>query len=215
MRIDHLVWYNADLAVGRRHFASALDAEPMYGGAHPGEGTANAVLSLGPETYLEILGRDVAQGDASLAPEVAALQGPGLYHWAVGSSDLAALSRRAAAAGLKSGDLVPGGRVKPDGKRLDWLCWGLDGHGFGALVPFFIDWRGSEHPALAAPRGGRVAGFEVHTPQRGQLQAIFDILDIDIPVIAAAAPQVVATLESGKGQMTLTSFTPLPRGYVI
>jgi hypothetical protein len=215
MRIDHLVWYTSDLAQGRRHFASGMDCEPLYGGEHPGEGTANAVLGLGPETYLEILGRDVNQAESSLDPEVRALAGEGLYHWAVGGVDLAALTARAARAGLAGGALVPGGRLKPDGSRLDWLCWGLHGHDFGALVPFFIDWRGSQHPAEAAPRGGRLAGLELHTPRATELQAIFDSLGLDIAVVYGAEPQVVAVLESGKGRTVLRSFTPLPRGYVI
>jgi hypothetical protein len=172
-------------------------------------------LSLGPSTYLEILGRDAAQGADALDAEVASLAGSGLYHWAVGGADLERLARRAADAGLVGGALVPGGRVKPDGKRLDWLCWGLRDHGFGALVPFFIDWRDSEHPAVSAPRGGRIAGFEVHTPERDRLRAIFDVLELDIPVVAGEVPRLVATLESGRGRMTLASFTPLPHGYVI
>ena len=215
MRIDHLVWFNADLAAGRCHFAASMDAEPLYGGEHPGEGTANAVLGLGPSTYLEILGRDVQQRAEALDPEVASLAGPGLYHWAVGGVDLAHLARRAAAAGLTGGALVPGGRVKPDGKRLDWICWGLRDHGFGSLVPFFIDWCDSVHPALSAPRGGRIAQFEVRTPERDRLRAIFEVLELDIPVVEAASPGVVAVLESKRGQTTLTSFSPLPRGYVI
>ncbi len=215
MHIDHLVWYGADLAAGRRHFAAHLDAEPMYGGEHPGEGTANAVLSLGPATYLEILGRDVGQEDSSLDPEVASFGAPGLYHWAVGGIDLEALAARAAAAGLTGSALVPGGRVKPDGTRLDWLCWGRSGHGFGALVPFFIDWRASEHPARAAPRGGRLAALTVHTPEAEELRRIFRVLDLDVPVIETPLPRVEARLASARGEMLLASPVPLPRGYVI
>ncbi|WP_374330519.1 VOC family protein [Aestuariivirga sp.] len=215
MRIDHLVWYNADLAAGRRHVATALGAEPAYGGEHPGEGTANAVLSLGPSTYLEILGRDVRQSDQGLDPEVARLDGHGLYHWAVGGVDLVDLARRAAAAGLQGGELVPGGRVKPDGKRLDWLCWGLRDHGFGSLVPFFIDWRASEHPALSAPRGGTISRFAVQTPDAERLRALFDVLGLAIMVERSDPPRVVAEIENGRGRVTLASFVPLPRGYVI
>jgi hypothetical protein len=58
MRIDHLVWYTAELAAGRRYFAERMDCQPAYGGEHPGEGTANCVMALGASTYLEILGRD-------------------------------------------------------------------------------------------------------------------------------------------------------------
>lgn len=215
MRIDHLVWYMPDLSAGRTYFETRMDCAPLYGGEHPGEGTANAVLALGPSTYLEILGRDVRQSADSLDPEVRALAGSGLYHWAVGGADLEALSRRAAAAGLSGGPLVPGGRVKPDGTRLDWLCWGLHGHAFGSLIPFFIDWRGSEHPARAAPLGGTLSAFTVHTPEAGRLREIFAVLGLDVPVVEAATPRVVATLQSGKGEVEIASFAPLPRGYVI
>ena len=44
---------------------------------------------------------------------------------------------------------------------------------------------------------------------------MFDVLGLDIVVADSAVPQVVAELESGKGTTVLTSFTPLPRGYVI
>lgn len=215
MRIDHLVWYGADLAAGQRHFAARMDAAPLYGGEHPGEGTANAVMALGASTYLEILGRDPGQPEHCLDPEVKSLAGSGLYHWAVGGVDLAEVADRAARAGLEGGGLVPGGRVKPDGKRLDWLCWGLRNHAFGSLVPFFIDWRDSEHPARSAPLGGSLASFEVRTPEAEQLRGIFWILGLDIDVAESAEPCVVATLESSKGRTELRSFAPVPRGYVI
>lgn len=215
MRIDHLVWYTADLDAGQRHFAERMDAAPLYGGEHPGEGTANAVLALGPSTYLEILGRDRHQTEQGLDPEVKGLTGSGLYHWAVGGVDLHDVAARAALAGLQGGGLVPGGRIKPDGKRLDWLCWGLRNHAFGSLIPFFIDWRDSEHPAASAPPGGCIASFEVRTPGAGQLSGIFRTLGLDIDVIEAAAPCVVATLQSARGRTEIRSFAPLPRGYVI
>ena len=115
MHIDHLVWYGAGLEAGRAFFAARLEEAPAYGGSHPGEGTANHVSALGPTTYLEILGRDPDQRDATLDPEVAALKGEGLYHWAVGGIAIADLQARAEAAGLAHGTAA-GGRTKPDGK---------------------------------------------------------------------------------------------------
>lgn len=215
MRIDHIVWYSADLGKAREDFAASMDEQPLYGGEHPGEGTANAVLGLGPSTYLEILGRDEAQPEQSLDAEVKSLAGTGIYHWAAGGIDLEDLARRAAKAGISGGSLVPGGRVKPDGSRLEWVCWGLHGHGFGSLVPFFIDWRGSEHPAHSAPRGGRLDSFEVQSPRADELRHIFRTLGLDVPVVEGQTPRVVARLRSAKGITTLTSFAPVPRGYVI
>ncbi len=215
MRIDHLVWYNADLAEGQRFFSERMDCASAYGGEHPGEGTANAVMALGESTYLEILGRDLAQGDAGLDLEVKALDGSGLYHWAVGGVDLGMLAERAKNAGLEGGALVPGGRMKPDGKWLGWTCFGIRNHGFGSLVPFFIDWMESEHPAVAAPPGGRLVDFEVRTPNAAGLREVFRALGLDIRVTAAGQASVIATLESGKGRVEVSSFAPVPRGYVI
>ena len=69
--------------------------------------------------------------------------------------------------------------------------------------------------AEAAPRGGRLAGLELHTPRAAELRSVFDSLGLDIAVVDGVEPRVVAVLESGKGRTELQSFTPLPRGYVI
>jgi hypothetical protein len=215
MRVDHLVWYCADLAEGERYFAERMDCGSAYGGIHPGEGTANRLLSLSDATYLEILGRDPAQVAASLAPEVRGLSGSGLYHWAVGGVDLSELRQKAIAAGLAGSDLVTGGRALPNGSWLGWKCFGIHDHGFGALVPFFIDWMDSEHPAKTAPRGGSLAGVEVFSPQAEELRDIYGILGLDIIVTKATAPAFSATLESRSGQHVLRMFDPVPLGYVI
>lgn len=215
MRIDHIVWYQADLAEGSRFFAERMDIPPLYGGEHPGEGTANSVMALGPTTYLEILGRDPAQSNVQLESEVKALSGSGIYHWAIGGIDLQTLRDRAERAGLSGGGLVPGGRVRPDGKRLSWTCWGLRNHQFGSLLPFFIDWMDSEHPAVSAPLGGRLKTFHVESDNAAALEKVFTALDLDIAVKSAPAAAVVAHLESHRGVLELRSFKPLPRGYVI
>ena len=215
MRIDHLVWYCPDLSDAQGYFEAFMDERPAYGGQHPGEGTANYLLGLGPSTYLEILGRDPRQSEKLLAPEIRNLRGTGLYHWAVGGIDFATLAERASRAGLTCSNPVQGGRQRPDGRRLAWTCLGINGHDFGALVPFFIDWSACEHPALSAPPGGRLAEFEVVSPRHTELRAIFDALGLNIRIGEGSEPSFSAILEGKNGQKALTSFTPLPRGYVI
>jgi hypothetical protein len=215
MRVDHLVWYCADLAEGERYFAERMDHGSVYGGVHPGEGTANRLLSLSDTTYLEILGRDLAQPETNIGPEVRGLAGHGLYHWAIGGVDLSELRRRASAAGLTGSELVTGGRTLPDGRWLGWKCFGLHNHRFGALVPFFIDWMDSEHPAKTAPRGGCLAAIEVFSPQAEILHDLYGILGLNVTVTKAAAPGVSMTLESSKGRHVLRMFEPVPQGYVI
>ena len=215
MRIDPLVWYCADLAEGERYFAERMDRGSVYGGVHPGEGTANRLISLSELTYLEILGRDSAQAETCLAPEVRGLVGNGLYHWAIGGVDVSALCQRASAAGLAVSELVTGGRTLPDGRWLGWKCFGIHHHSFGALVPFFIDWMDSEHPAQSAPRGGSLAAIEVFSPQAEKLYDLYGILGLNFAVTRAAAPGVAITLSSRKGRHVLRMFDPVPKGYVI
>lgn len=215
MRIDHLVWYCSDLQAGHRMIEAKSDLPPAYGGEHPGEGTANWLMALGPDTYLEILGRDPQQEESAIDPFIRSLSGCGLYHWALSGIDLAALQHRASNAGLIGGGLVSGGRHKPDGSRLSWTCFGLRDHDYGALVPFFIDWRDSDHPARAAPAGARLVRFEVFTPEPRGLQRIYDALGLEFEIKARPEAGLAATLESRRGRIELRSFSPLPRGYVI
>ncbi len=215
MRVDHLVWYAADLAEGMRDFTERLDCPPLHGGVHPGEGTRNAVLSLGDSTYLEILGRDPAQPEDNLDPEIRDLAGSGLYHWAVGGVDLEELRSNVLAEGLEGSCLVTGGRVLPNGGWLGWKLFGLRNHSFGALVPFFIDWTNSEHPAKTAPRGGSLITISVFSPAPDELGAIYRILGLDITITPAATPALSAVLQSRSGRHVLRMFDPTPRGYVI
>ncbi|MGH6873524.1 MAG: VOC family protein [Aestuariivirgaceae bacterium] len=215
MRIDHLVWYSADLDHSARHFAERMDCEPAYGGVHPGEGTRNRLTSLAENTYLEIVGMDPRQPAANLDGELRMLAGAGLYHWAASGLDLENVRRLALAAGLEGSGIVSGGRSLPNSGRLTWKLFGLRNHGFGALMPFFIDWVDSEHPAKTAPRGGQLVKIEVVSPAAERLRAIYKIFDLDISVASGPAPGFQATVASMKGQQILRMFDPVPRGFVI
>ena len=215
IRVDHLVWYCADPVAGETYFADRMDQRPVYGGVHPGEGTRNSLLSLADSTYVEILGRDPAQMASSLDPELQALTGAGLYHWAAGGVDLAAVRAKVLAAGLEGSDLVTGGRTLPNGNWLGWKLFGIKNHGFGALVPFFIDWMESVHPAKSAPRGGSFVKLEARSPEPEKLRDLYRLLGLDITVIATAAPGLSATIESRSGQHVLHMVAPTPRGFII
>lgn len=215
LQIDHLVWYCGDLEAGRGLVAHSLGIDPAYGGEHPGEGTANYLIALGPSTYLEILGRDPAQDQSTIDPAVGGLRGLGLYHWAMSGVALEKLQARARTAKLRGGALVGGGRTKPDGQRLDWTCFGLRDHQHGALLPFFIDWHETRHPATTSPAGAQLADFEVFSPEAASLQATYDALGIPIKVSQRGKPGFSATLQSRHGKLELHSFLPVPAGYII
>ena len=214
--VDHLVWYSPDLEAGNRYFAQRMDRAPVYGGVHPGQGTANSLLGLGDATYLEILTRDPAQDAAGwLDPEFAMFAGQGLYHWAVAGVDLDDIIARARRAGIEASHVVMGGRRKPDGGSLAWRLVGLRNHAFGALLPFFIDWGASEHPAASAPRGGSLLAVELHSPAARGLSELFATLGLTFTVQESGVPALVATIQGGGNRHALRSLEPLPRGFRI
>jgi len=215
MRVDHLVWFSPDLVAGDAYFTERLDWPPAYGGVHPGDATRNSLVSLGNETYIEILAPDPAQESTRLDVELKALRADGLYHWAAGGIDLDTVVKRARRVGLDAGDVVSGGRTLPDGRWLGWRLAGIRNHPFGALVPFFIDWTDSSHPAANAPRGGRLAAFKIRTPEAAALNRLFAAIDLNLAAEEAETASIVASIASQRGIHELRSFEPLPRGFVI
>lgn len=215
-RVDHLVWYSPDLETGTDYFSGLLGCVATFGGVHPGQGTRNSLLSLGDETYLEILARDPDQKEAGIfGRELAAITTPGLYHWAVAGVDLEGVIERARRASFDCSEVIFGSRRRPDGGTLAWRLAGLRNNPFGALVPFFIDWGTCEHPALGAPKGGRLAGVELTSPAATRLSYLFGTLGLPFPVRQGPTPELIATVEGSGGSHQLRSLQPLPRGFEI
>jgi hypothetical protein len=213
MRIDHVIWFAQDLPAANAYFEARLDSAPSYGGVHPGDGTCNSLVSLGEATYLEILAFDPEQPRPP--GELSSLSGQGVYHWAVGGVALADIKARAAQAGIETSGIVSGGRRVPDGGSIAWDTLAIADHGFGALVPFFIDWRDCAHPATSAPKGGCLAKIELVTPRADELRSLFASLDLDINITVGEAPEITATIKTQRGPEVLRSFDPLPQGFCI
>ena len=56
--LDHLVLACDELGAGVEYLAQLTGVTPQPGGKHPTMGTHNAVLRLGPRTYLELIAID-------------------------------------------------------------------------------------------------------------------------------------------------------------
>jgi hypothetical protein len=204
-RVDHLVYATPDLQLGIDAIEKQLGVKATAGGQHPGLGTRNALVALGPASYLEIIGPDPEQPKPS-GPRrfgIDELTAPRIVRWVVKSGDLAAIAARAAKAGVTLGPIASGSRRRPDGVVLAWRYTDPAVVVADGLVPFFIDWGSSPHPALTAARGARLVQVRAEHPDAARVQRMLDQLGLELRVSQAAAPAIIATIDSPRGRMEL------------
>ena len=151
-RVDHLVYATPDLELGIRTIEKLTGVRASAGGQHPGLGTRNALAALGPSTYLEIIGPDPEQPkpDGPRRFGIDELKAPRLLTWVAKGTGLASFVTRAHANGVPLGDVISGCRKRPDGVVLSWRYTDPNVVLEDRLVPYFIDWGTSPHPATTA-----------------------------------------------------------------
>ncbi len=180
MKIDHVVLAVPELEAAMVEFAEWTGTRPVDGGPHPGGGTRNALVSFGDGAYLEIIAPDPEQELAGTNGErFAALGEPTLLHWAVRTSNLQDVANAARQAGFAPRPIRDMARETPAGGRLEWQLMGIGGHQLGGLVPFFIDWQRSPHPADSAPLVGALTTLSV--PDRAGLgRLLAEVEDVEL-----------------------------------
>src|ERR1700709_666703 len=163
-RIDHVILGIGDLERGTAELERVTGVRAVFGGAHPGRGTQNALISLGDHHYLEILAPNPAEAGNPEAAELSKLTALTSIGWAVRSADLAALHQSLSSRGEPIGEVRPGGRNLPDGSRLEWKTLSF-APASSPLLPFFIEWgQGGAHPSTTSPAGCRLTGFALEDP---------------------------------------------------
>jgi catechol 2,3-dioxygenase-like lactoylglutathione lyase family enzyme len=138
MQIDHVLYGVRDVDEARSWFEASYGLTAVSGGAHPGWGTANAIVPVGKSQYVELIGVVDPASEHPLARVLTALVRDGDRPVAVciRPDDLAATARRL---GL---DISEGARSNPDGLTLRWRMAGLQAALGPSRLPFFIEWPG-------------------------------------------------------------------------
>jgi len=182
--LDHLVVAAHTLDAGIAHVTQALGIEPAPGGRHPDMGTHNALLRLGPATYLEVIAIDPEAAspgarrwfdlDGSATGELLD-QGPRLLTWVARSDDLEGLVARC------EHDPGPVRRM-----RRGELTWRIAFPEDGALVedglvPPLIEWDpGMPHPAASLPDAGcQLLELQAFHPQADRVRGLLEAIGLD------------------------------------
>lgn len=204
-RVDHLVWAAPDLDRAIDELAARTGARSRAGGAHPGNGTRNAILGLGGRSYLEVLAPDLAQATtATASASLAKLPGPVLHTFAVATDRLDRVAVKLEQAGLPHAGVIPMSRRLPSGQLVRWRLLIPTGHIYGPLAPFFIDWGDSPHPADGADDDCRLSRLTLTHPEAWSLRPLLEKLEVEVEIEAGEAA-ITAELQTPNGVVHLSS----------
>ena len=204
-RLDHLVYATPDLDGGVARIEDLLGIRATPGGRHPSWATRNALIALGRDTYLELIGPDPERPPPGGGRPfgIDALAAPALVTWAAKSGDLARVRADGLEAGVRLGEVCDGHRGLPDGSVLRWRLTDPAAVVADGLVPFFIDWGRSPHPAAAAATGARLVALRAEHPDARAVGRVVSRLGLDLRVGSGARPKLSAIIEGNRGEVAL------------
>lgn len=203
--IDHILYASSSLQQGMDEIEVLLGVRPVPGGRHPQYGTHNALLSLGPGVYLEVIARDPDLP----APERGALidipQGENsrLFTFAFRAENIQQTADALRGSGIELGPIESGNRIRPDGSKISWQLTDPYAMPLDGAVPFLIDWGTTPHPSLAVPVAGELVELIIEYPQPDSVRAALSALGADVKVVGGNQVRIFAIIQTETGQKTL------------
>lgn len=201
--VDHLVFAVPDLERGMDIIEEVLGVRPVLGGRHPDYGTHNALLSLGPTTYLEVIAADpeLARPPRGRLFGLDEIEGPEMRTWAVRNENILTLASEVLGSGI--GPIEEGRRERSDGSVLHWRLSDPYAMPHGGAIPFLISWGDTPHPASAVPSGGELVGLAIQHPNAEDVRESLAALGISIEVVEADDFGLIATIRTPDGVVEL------------
>jgi hypothetical protein len=206
-QVDHIVYATPDLQLGIDTAEQLFGVRATPGGQHPGLGTRNALIALGPASYLEIIGPDPAQPKPAGGRRfgIDDLSAPRLLTWVAKGQSLEKVAANAKALGIDLGAVISGSRNRPDGVVLKWTYTDPRVVLVDRLVPYLIDWGSSPHPSATAAKGVTLVSLRAEHPEAERAQTMLKQLGLALLVTRGAKPSLIATFNSPKGRVVLKS----------
>lgn len=212
-KIDHVIWAVPDLAEGAKLFVELSGVKPAYGGAHPGRGTRNNLVSAGDGTYFEIIAPDPAQEPfdpiqepvKAFASQIQKFEKPEVDMFVFSTQDLDEVAEKGRSLGLTVMGPIEGSRKMTDGFILKWTHVDFIGHDFGQFVPFAINWGDMPHPSSTSPKGAVLKSITVEHPRNEELSKIYEALGVPAKVVYGENPVIIVKLQSEKGDFEVRS----------
>jgi len=200
-QIDHLVVSSATLSEGVSYIESLFSVPLAEGGEHLVMGTHNALLSLGPSAYLEVIAvnPEAAQPDRARWYDLDYFTGSTrLTNWALRVPDLHEALLRAPS-GMGEELALARGKFRWD------MAIPQDGRQpFSGCAPALLHWQGPQ-PAPALPDHGlRLDALEITLPEAEALTiALNPLVEDDRISVHSGAPALSALIDTPNGIVRL------------
>ena len=204
--LDHLLFAGPNLEAAIAALEARTGVRPAPAGSHQDLGTETAIARLNDHSFLAVIGPHPTLSHGAFAARLEHLKGPQLLMWAAHTENADGVVARATEAGYHA-VLTESSRTRPDGTILRWRAVFVNGHGAGALVPFFVEWPPGEHPSRDAPSGLSLVGFRVESRGAEALKVVLEALDVSVTVRHGDEDRLVAELGTPKGPLTIASVT--------
>lgn len=203
--LDHIVLATPDIDETAAWLAEHTGVVASEGGPHVGKGTRNRLCSFG-NTYLEIIGPDPDQPDPSEPRSfgIDHLKSARIVTWCARQHDLAMVVAAGAAVGRNYTDPVPMRREAP-GVTLDWKLSLPTGDTEGGILPFFIDWGSSPHPAESAAPGLVLTSVTAEHPDPARVVGLLSALNESIEINQGTTAKLIVVVSGPNGSVLLPS----------
>ena len=126
-----------------------------------------------------------------------------LVTWAANGSDLEKLVEDSRRDMIDLGAVTLGSRRQSDGRELTWHFTDPLAARNGGVLPFFIDWGDTRHPASSLERACELLEIRLYHPHAEEAQRRLETLGLELPVEPAGDPHIAATIRSPKGDVDL------------
>ncbi len=203
LELDHLAVVCRSVEEGVASVEGTLGVEMSPGGKHAAMGTHNALVSLGPDVYLEVISVDPAASrpgrnrwfnlDNHAGP-------PQIGNWICRTDDLAGALRAA-----------PEGTGTPMALARGELAWRMAVNETGTLpfdgaMPALIQWNTDAHPCKILPDVGlRLQSLDVVHPEASGLLDVFPVLKTlgSVTIRQGSRKRLVARISTPDGVRVL------------
>jgi hypothetical protein len=208
--IDHLVIGAATLEAGAAYLERHLGVRPVAGGAHPGVGTHNMLLGLGPSQYIEIIAPDPAPGNPAHPPpfdlddlslKLALEAEPQLIAYVAATPAIEAVVARL---GESHGGTI---RAMSRG-ALSWrMAFPPQRQDMGNLIPPLIQWDGARAAGMIPDSGWRLTGLEAQHPDMDALREAIAARGLAeaIKLRESTSPRLIAHLQHFDGRKAVVT----------